>query len=241
MRFLQSLLGEMPREDGRLTAADMRRAFQNLPALEGEQVRLRLPSLSDAGDLFAYARDEEMSRFVLWDTHRSLGDSREVLRGIVRRNRRGLPVTLAIALKSDDRMIGTIGFQWIDAECRSCEVGYSIARRLWNHGIATDALRAILPLAFDTLGLNRVEARHDVQNPASGRVMEKAGFHLEGVARESLMLKGRLADMASYAIFKEDWRRQTLQRKSREAQAIKSIAQAETDEIQQGMRKEDVV
>ena len=128
-----------------------------------------------------------------------------VLRGIIRRNRRGLPATLAICLRGDDRLIGTIGFQWINIESRSCEIGYSIARRLWNRGLATDALKAILPFAFDTLGLNRVEARHDVRNPASGRVMERAGFKLEGISRECLMLKGRLADMANYALIKEEY------------------------------------
>ena len=103
------------------------------------------------------------------------------------------------------RLIGTIGFQWINIESRSCEIGYSIARRLWNRGLATDALKAVLPFAFDTLGLNRVEARHDVLNPASGRVMERAGFKPVGVSRESLMLKGRLADMANYALIKEEY------------------------------------
>lgn len=103
-------------------------------------------------------------------------------------------------------MIGTIGFQWIDAHKGTGEVGYSIARRLWNKGLATEALRALLPFAFDTLGLHRVEARHDVLNPASGRVMEHAGFRPEGIARDSVMIKGRSADMACYAMLREEWR-----------------------------------
>ena len=210
MRFLQDLLADLTGEKDRdhppaPGAEDMRRAFRHISALEGELVRLRPPRMSDAGDLFTYARDEENSRYVLWEPHQSVADSREVLRGIIRRNRRGLPATLAICLRGDDRMIGTIGFQWINIESRSCEIGYSIARRLWNRGLATDALKAILPFAFDTLGLNRVEARHDVLNPASGRVMERAGFKLEGISRESLMLKGRLADMANYALIKEEY------------------------------------
>ena len=210
MRYLQGLLSEWQADEAEspspgLRAEDMREAFLRLEALEGELVRLRPPRMSDAGDLFTFARDEENSRHVLWEPHRSMSDSREVLRGIIRRNRKGLPATLAVTLKRDDRLVGTIGFQWINLESRSGEIGYSIARRLWNRGLATDALKAMLPFAFDTLGLNRVEAKHDTGNPASGRVMEHAGFKLEGIARESLMLKGRLVDMANYALIREDW------------------------------------
>lgn len=211
MRLLHKLLDDLspatPSPEQVLTAEGLRDAFLRLDALEGERVRLRLPRLSDAGDLYSFACDEMNSRYVLWDPHQSVADSREILRGMIRRNRKGLPVTLAITLKQDDRLIGTIGFQWVNIESRSCEIGYSVARRLWNRGLATDALKAVLPFAFETLGLNRVEARHDVQNPASGRVMLRAGFRLEGIARESLMLKGRLADMANYALIKDDWQK----------------------------------
>lgn len=207
MRFLQGVLSEAVQagQSGSLRLEELRGAFRHLSVLEGTLVRLRPPRLSDAGDLYAYARDEENSLYVLWEPHRSVSDSRDVLRGIIRRNRKGLPATMAVTLKNDDRLIGTIGFQWINAESRSCEVGYSIARRLWNRGLATDALKTLVPFAFNTLGLNRIEARHDARNPASGHVMERAGFKLEGISRESLMLKGHLADMAHYALIKEDF------------------------------------
>ncbi len=229
MRLLECPPDAREGQEGALSDETMRRLLRRLPPLEGERVILRLPRMADAGDLFAYASDEELSRHVLWETHRSPADSRDVLRGIIRRNRRGLPVTLAVTLRGDGRMIGTIGFQWIDAESRSCEIGYSVARRLWNRGIATDALKAMLPLCFDMLELNRVQARYDLDNPASGRVMEKAGFRYEGVARQSLMLKGRLADMACCAIVREDWRRANEEKQSAEnagAQAALGAAES---------------
>ena len=104
MRFLQDLLADLTGEKDRdhppaPGVEDMRRAFRHISALEGDLVRLRPPRMSDAGDLYAYARDEENSRYVLWEPHQSVADSREVLRGIIRRNRRGLPATLAICLR----------------------------------------------------------------------------------------------------------------------------------------------
>lgn len=182
-----------------------RAVFKRLPELEGPRLLLRAPRMQDADDLYAYARDEENCRYVLWDAHRSLSDSRWALRGLIAGNRRGDPPTFAIVMKAEGRMAGTIGLQSIDLDNRSAEVGYSIARRLWNHGLATEAVRVLTRYAFEQLGLDRLEAKHDVLNPASGRVLEKAGFTAEGVSRGSLLLKGRRADMMRYAILKEDW------------------------------------
>lgn len=178
--------------------------FRQLPSLESERLLLRSPRMDDAADYYAYARDVENSRFVLWEAHRSLMDSRFALRSLISQNKRGLPPTFAIELKAEARMIGTIGFQWVDLSQMSAEVGYTIARRLWNHGLATEALRRLSDYAFKELKLEKLEARHDVLNPASGRVMLHAGFHLEGMEPQSMMIKGRMADLACYARFHEE-------------------------------------
>lgn len=215
MHFLQGLF-TLPEEMKEEAAAleRLRAAFRSLPVLETDRLLLRPPHMRDAEDLYAFARDAENCRYVLWDAHASLRDSRDTLHSLIRRNRRGGPGSFAIELKGEARMIGTIGFQGIDAHSGTGEVGYSIARRLWNNGLATEALRALLPFAFDTLGLRRVEARHDVLNPASGQVMERAGFRLEGVQRGSVYIKGRAADMACYALLREEWQAATSNKES---------------------------
>jgi len=75
------------------------------------------------------------------------------------------------------RLIGTIGLT--PAEDGSAEVGYWIAERQWNRGYATEAIRAVVRLAR-TLGHSRLSASHFVDNPASGRVLRKAGFNPTG-------------------------------------------------------------
>lgn len=172
--------------------------------LQGQRVVLRLPHMRDAQDLFTYARDPEVARYVLWDAHQTLRDSKEAIRGMQRRNRGQMPGMFMIELKAEGRAVGTIGFQAVDWENRRAEVGYSLARRLWGHGLALEALTLLRDYAFDTLGLERLEARHDSRNPASGRVLEKAGFTQEGVERRSVMLKGERADMVWYALLKQD-------------------------------------
>lgn len=205
MRCLRALLDAPSQTEAQEGLRPYRAAFRALPTLETPRLLIRPPRMSDAQDMFAYAHDGECSRYVLWDKHERLSDSRSSLRGLITRNRQGYPGTFAIQMKSDRRMIGTIGFQWIDADNLSCELGYSIARRLWGHGLAGEALGALLRYAFVDLRLERVEARHDVLNPASGRVLEKAGFLEEGIARQCLLLKGRRADVRRWAILRSAW------------------------------------
>lgn len=178
--------------------------FSHLPTIETERLILRPMRMRDAQDLFAYARDPQVSRHVLWDTHTSISDSRQFLRGAIRQYRKGQPGSFAITLKGSGRMIGTVGFMWINLDYHSAEVGYSLSRDYWNQGIMTEALRAVVAFGFDTLRLNRIEAQHETDNPASGRVMAHVGMQFEGVLRQRLKNKGRFVDVALYAILRSD-------------------------------------
>ncbi len=178
--------------------------FSRLPVLETPRLFLRPLRMSDARDLYAYAQDPEVSRHVLWEAHRSLSDSRQFLRAAIRQYRRGLPGSFAITLKDSGRMIGTVGFMWVNTDYWSAEVGYSLSRAYWNRGIMTEALRAVVAFGFDELRLNRIEAQHEVDNPASGRVMAHVGMQPEGVLRQRVRNKGRFADVKLYAILRSD-------------------------------------
>ena len=70
----------------------------------------------------------------------------------------------------------------------------------------TEALARVIDYTFDSLEINRIEAQHELDNPASGRVMEKCGMQREGVLRQRLCNKGKYVDVALYAILHEDKR-----------------------------------
>ena len=118
--------------------------------------------------------------------------------------RRGLPSSWGVILKKTGRIIGTIGFMWFSEANHSGEIGYSFARPEWNKGYATEALGAVIRSAFASLPLNRLEAQHDIRNPASGRVMEKCGMNSEGILRQRVQNKGEFIDVALYAILRSD-------------------------------------
>lgn len=178
--------------------------FSSLPVLETKRLRLRPLTMRDERDMYRYASDPEVSRHVLWDAHESPRQTRAALRSALRQYRNGAPGSFAIERRSDRRMIGTIGFMWISCEHRSGEVGYSLARDCWNQGYATEALSAVLRFGFDTLRLHRIEAMHEIDNPASGRVMEKCGMKCEGTLRGRVFNKGHFSDVRLYAILRSD-------------------------------------
>jgi RimJ/RimL family protein N-acetyltransferase len=106
------------------------------------------------------------------------------------------------------QVAGAIAFELRqDVERFSAEIGYWLAEALWGRGIMTDALRAATAYAFGSLGLKRVYAMPFATNRASARVLEKAGYRLEGVLRRAVVKDSRVLDQLLYAITDEDFRR----------------------------------
>lgn len=179
--------------------------FFRLPVLETEDLVLRKPARRDAKDIFCYASDEEVARYVLWEPHRNIGDTRRFIAYLRSRIRSGYPSSWVVTLRKTGRVIGTIGFVSWSAEHRFAELGYSFSREYWNRGYATQALQAVINAVFRALPLNRLEAQHDIRNPASGRVMQKCGLRQEGILRSRILNKGEYVDTVLYAILRSDW------------------------------------
>ena len=181
--------------------------FFRPPAMVTPRLTLRPVRMSDAQDIFEYSKDPEVARHVLWDAHRSIHQTRGYIRYLLKQYRNGQPCSLVIELTQEKKVIGTIGFMWLQRENRSAEVGYSLSRPYWNQGLMTEALRAIIAFGFDKLNLNRIEAQCESDNPASGRVMTHVGMQYEGRLRQRLYNKGRYTDVDVFAILREDSRR----------------------------------
>lgn len=178
--------------------------FHYLPSLTTPRLILRPVRMSDAQDLYEYSRDPEVARHVLWEAHTSIHQTRAYIRFLIKQYRSGQPGSFVIELAREKKVIGTIGFMWVQRENRSAEVGYSLSRAYWNQGIMTEALRAIISFGFERLNLNRIEAQHESDNPASGRVMQHVGMRHEGQLRQRIYNKGRYADIDLFAILRQD-------------------------------------
>lgn len=110
------------------------------------------------------------------------------------------PETL-FAIASQEELIGGIGLiPQDDVYSHSAMLGYWLGEPYWNRGIATLAVRAIVDWAFKELDLIRIFAFVFESNPSSARVLEKAGFTLEGAMRRAVFKRGRMMDQFIYAI-----------------------------------------
>jgi RimJ/RimL family protein N-acetyltransferase len=126
-------------------------------------------------------------------------DGREFLRSMLLQR----PET-AFAIAVDNAAIGGIGFVMMhDVERVSAEIGYWIAEPFWGRGIATEAVAVVTRYAIETHGFTRVFAMPFASNRASCRVLEKAGYALEGRLRRSAIKDGQIVDQMQYAFIPE--------------------------------------
>lgn len=111
---------------------------------------------------------------------------------------------LCLCIEVNCKPAGSIGiFPLSDVYEKSAEIGYWLGRPYWGRGIVTAAARQICAMAFDKFDLARIHAEVFASNPASCRVLEKAGFVHEGVKRSSVYKNGVLQDSHVYALVKD--------------------------------------
>ncbi|MBI3997987.1 MAG: GNAT family N-acetyltransferase [Armatimonadetes bacterium] len=179
--------------------------FGDLPSLETPRLVLRRLTRDDAEDIFAYGSDPEVTRYTGWQTHRTIEDSRVFLNGVLALYESKQVAPWGIAHKTDRKLIGTCGFvYWLPQHARA-EIGYGIARPYWRQGYTTEAIRAIIAFGFQSMQLNRIEARCEPENTGSWRVMEKVGMTFEGVLRQHNYAKGTYRDTKMYSILRQEW------------------------------------
>jgi RimJ/RimL family protein N-acetyltransferase len=116
----------------------------------------------------------------------------------------GAGAVFAIALAETDEPMGTISLE-VNQGHESAELGYFIGVPYWNRGYTTEAARGLIDYGFEQMGLNRIVAFHMTRNPASGRVMEKAGMTFEGVLRQAIRRWDVYEDMAIRSILRSEW------------------------------------
>ena len=175
------------------------------PVLETERLVLRPMTPDDARDVFGYASDPEVTRYVMWDTHRSLEDSGEFLRQMMDEYEKG-ELLWGIALKESDRLVGSCGYggSWTPEHHRA-EMGYVLSRECWGKGLMTEAARELVRFGFERMDLNRIIARCFAENTASERVMQKAGMTYEGIQRQHVFVKGAYRDLKLYSILRREF------------------------------------
>ena len=184
----------------------MARMYLPTPTLHTARLLLRPFDDADVNALFALHSSGHVLRY--WDAPPWIERERaeRFIAGCREMAEEGNGARPAIERVFDGAFIGWCGLTRWNPDYRSASMGYCLDDAAWGHGYATEAGRALLQWAFDTLDLNRVQAETDTRNAASARVLEKLGFVREGTLREDCVVNGEVSDSWVYGLIRREWR-----------------------------------
>lgn len=181
--------------------------FCELPELNSERLCLRKIFLSDADDIFEYASVEKVTKYLSWNPHETINDTKQFICIVTQNYMDGTPSSWAIYHKTDQKVIGTIGFVSYEADHKRGEIGFALSEKYWNKGITSEALKMVLDIGFNTLGLIRIEARCYPENIASETVLKKKGFQYEGTLRSQVIVNNQPIDLKMFSLLKEEYKK----------------------------------
>jgi RimJ/RimL family protein N-acetyltransferase len=173
--------------------------------ISGQRVNLRMLKKGDALVIFHQANDPEISRFTSLPHPYALKRAYDFIKKTQQQIRRESAYELGIELKESGQIIGMMSLMDIDYHHKNARVGYWVGRSYWGQGFASEALGLILHFAFKKLKLHRVSAIVMHLDIPSVRVLEKAGFKLEGRLRKANFENGVWVDDLLYAILREEY------------------------------------
>ena len=174
--------------------------------LETERLRLRKFTESDADAVFRnWASDDEVTKYLTWPTHRSVENSAGYIRFCLGTYQEDSSYQWGIELKETGELFGNISAVKVENQIDAVELGYVIGRRFWGNGYTQEAVKAVIDFFFNEVGANRIAARHDINNPNSGKVMKKAGMKYEGTLRQCDRNNQGIVDCAVYSIVRSEY------------------------------------
>ncbi|MBK7104608.1 MAG: GNAT family N-acetyltransferase [Ignavibacteriae bacterium] len=173
----------------------------NLPRLETERLILRKIEYSDRFDIYEYAKNPEVAKYVLWEAHKSEIDTIAFLNLIYEGYNKNEPAPWGIELKENSKIIGTVGFVNLNKENNSGEIGFVLAQKFWNKGFVSEAVKKIIQFGFEEMKLHKIIARCKLENISSEKVLLKSGFIFIGILKDNLFIKGELCDMKLFEIY----------------------------------------
>jgi RimJ/RimL family protein N-acetyltransferase len=173
-----------------------------------KRLLLRPFTPDDIDDVYAYQSRPDVTRFLYWEP-RDRDQVRAVLierAGQAALLDEGQRLHLAVVWPDAGRVVGEVMLMWLRREHRQGEFGFVFNPEFQGRGLAGEAARVVLDLAFDGLGLHRVIGRCDALNTPSARLMQRLGMRREAHFVQNEIFKGAWGDELVYAILAEEWR-----------------------------------
>lgn len=174
--------------------------------LSGNGFYFRKLKKSDAESIYQHVKDKEICRYtknIPSPYHKK--DAISYIKKSVQGWKKGVGYAFGIVI--DEKVVGVCGLAKVDKKNRSAELGYWLGKKYWGQGITTAASRKVLEFGFKQLKLHRVSIMHLEENIASRKVIEKLGFHPEGLERDRTFRFGRWHNLCWYGMLEEEYRK----------------------------------
>ncbi|MFP3846135.1 GNAT family N-acetyltransferase, partial [Priestia filamentosa] len=183
----------------------MTRDVNNFPFIETNRLLLREIVKDDANDILKYLSDEEVMKYYGLAPFKTINEALNEISWYQSILNEQTGIRWGITLKGKDEVIGSCGFLNRVSEHYRTEIGYELSRDYWGHGIASEALEAVIRYGFKYLKLQRVEALVEPPNIPSQKLIEKNGFIREGLLRKYEFTCGKFDDLYMYSLLKQDF------------------------------------
>lgn len=174
--------------------------------LETERLILRKFTLDDVEAVFKnWGSDLNVTKYVSFAPHKKIEETKEIISMWISEYADD-NFNWIVELKETHEVVGNISVNEKSRKHNNCEIGYVYGSKFWGNGYATEALRKVLEYLLVDCDFHLVEARHYESNPASGKVMEKAGMIKDGVLRERRLKKNseEYDNLVVYSMTKSD-------------------------------------
>ena len=174
--------------------------------LETERLILRKFIINDVENMFKnWANDNDVTKYLVWSSHQDLNVSKSVIETWIENYKKNDFYNWGIILKEINEPIGSIGVVGQNDNIKMVHIGYCIGKNWWNKGIVSEALNELIKFFFNEIGVNRIESRHDPNNPNSGKVMAKCGMKYEGHMKQADRNNQGIVDAVFYGIIAEEY------------------------------------
>ena len=170
--------------------------------IETKRLILRKLEISDLEQVYNnWCSDPKVTKYVTWDMHKNIEQTKEYINFKLGLYEKDYRFDWVVVIKETNELIGEIDAVKQSLNYNLVELGYCYGSKYWNNGYATEALSAVIKYLKEVALVEKVTACHISTNPASGRVMQKAGMKYDATLKEYVVDKNtkERADLVYYS------------------------------------------
>lgn len=179
--------------------------FEEFPILVTKRLVLRQITAADTQIIYEIFSDPEVTRYYDVETFTNQEDARQLIRWCTNLFENQDGIRWGISGRQSNNLMGTCGFHNWNKSYRKAEMGYELGIQHWGQGFATEAVTRIIEFGFNQFEFNRIEAWAMLENRTSMRILQKVGFHEEGVLRDYGYWQGGFHDVLMFSFLKREW------------------------------------